>query len=358
MSIRDKLSSKGVMAAPGRLSNAPVWKGPEEDGVTFSLLSRFLVCRERFRLLVVEGLTPADAFNHKIEYGQMWHICEEAHAAGLDWKNPLKIYTSNLCRRYPLKQEEIIYWMNVCIVQFPLYVHFWKKNKDVVKRTPLLQEQPFAVEYVLPSGRKVLLRGKIDSLDLIGRQEVYVQEDKTKGRVNEGQLKRQLTYDFQTMIYLTALHEGRYQPLFNGVLPKGTRLAGVRYNVVRRPAHHPGKKESLEQFCKRLHGVIGEDPGSFFMRWKVEVSYGEVQKFRKECLDPILMQLCEWWDYVKASAMTDHNPFDKNNRYHWRHPFGCYNVLDEGGSSELDSYLESGSETGLTRTTNLFPELS
>ncbi len=33
----------------------PVWKGPEVDGVTQSLLSRYLTCKERFRLLVIEG---------------------------------------------------------------------------------------------------------------------------------------------------------------------------------------------------------------------------------------------------------------------------------------------------------------
>ena len=35
-----------------------------------------------------------------------------------------------------------------------------------------------------------------------------------------------------------------------------------------------------------------------------------------------------------------------------------YNVLDEGGSSDLDAYLESGSEAGLQRIENLFPELT
>lgn len=35
-----------------------------------------------------------------------------------------------------------------------------------------------------------------------------------------------------------------------------------------------------------------------------------------------------------------------------------YNVLDEGGSSDMDAMLESGSEVGLQRTENLFPELT
>ena len=88
----------------------PVWKGPEEEGVTQSLLSRFLVCRERFRLLVVEGLRPIDSFNHRIEYGQMWHLCEECSSQGLGWKNPLQEYAQSLCRTYPTSQEQIEHW--------------------------------------------------------------------------------------------------------------------------------------------------------------------------------------------------------------------------------------------------------
>ena len=65
-----------------------IWDGPEEDGITQSLLSRFLVCRERFRILVVDGLKPVDQFSSRIEYGQMWHLCEENLAAGNDYLDP------------------------------------------------------------------------------------------------------------------------------------------------------------------------------------------------------------------------------------------------------------------------------
>jgi hypothetical protein len=43
---------------------------------------------------------------------------------------------------------------------------------------------------------------------------------------------------------------------------------------------------------------------------------------------------------------------------HWRHPYGVYNSLDEGYATEYDEYLRSGSMSGLTTVTNLFPELS
>jgi hypothetical protein len=60
------------------------------------------------------------------------------------------------------------------------------------------------------------------------------------------------------------------------------------------------------------------------------------------------MQDCDG-DYFRPP--TPHGPV------HWRHPFGVYDALNEGGSSDLDEYLETGSTVGLERASTLFPEL-
>jgi hypothetical protein len=153
----------------------PLWKGPEVDGITQSLLGRFLVCRERFRLLVVEGLKQADTFNHRLGYGEMWHVCEESHAAQMvggpaqvkPWDVALQEYCKKQCEKYPLQQEQIQHWYEVCRLQFPIYVEYWRKHRDTVKRIPLAQEEVFDVPYRLPSGRIVRLRGKFDGVDSI-----------------------------------------------------------------------------------------------------------------------------------------------------------------------------------------------
>ena len=41
--LKNKLKGKEI-------NTGPAWKGPEVDGITQSLLSKFLVCRERFRI--------------------------------------------------------------------------------------------------------------------------------------------------------------------------------------------------------------------------------------------------------------------------------------------------------------------
>lgn len=405
-------------------SREPLWKGPEKDGITFSMLSRFLVCRERFRLLVMEGLRTEDQFNHKIEYGQMWHICEEALARGNDptrgnrydrtrplWEDDLKEYARRLVQRYPLQQEQVSHWYEVCKAQFPIYVRYWEKHPDVLSRTPLLQEHVFDLEYALPSGRKVRLRGKWDSVDLISQDRsrkvgIYLQENKSKGDINEERIKRQLTFDLQTMLYLVALTESLRQHRLGAdvFLPEeiiyGPEIVnGVRYNVVRRPlsggkgtiirhkatsgakcpackgqgqsgcrkcggAGRVGGKpeESPQAFYKRVTQYIESEPSEFFARWKVEITEGDIVNFRQQCLDPILEQLCDWWAWIDGCRKVGSNVFeyDAHHGYgaiHWRHPFGVYNVMDEGGSSDLDEYLTSGSTVGLRRVNRLFEEL-
>jgi hypothetical protein len=376
---------------PKSVKREPLWKGPEQDGITFSLLSRFLVCRERFRLLVVEGLKEADEFSHRLEYGNMWHVCEQSLAAAPQtrepgWEHALADYARGLALRYRGQAQQVDHWYRVCKTQFPIYIDYWKKHPDVVDRRPLLQEQVFDVPYKLPSGRVVKLKGKWDAVDLIGKEGasgtgVYLQENKCKGDVHEGRMLRQLTFDLQTMMYLVALERAANDTAILGPawvigVGNGWKIKGVRYNVIRRPLsggkgsivrHKPSKKEphgeTVEHFYGRVRGIIADSPEDYFFRWKVEVSPADVTRFRRQCLDPVLEQLCEWWDWVRGNPNPfafESDPADRPgmNGIHWRHPFGVYNPLDEGRSSDLDEYLHSGSQIGLERVEDLFPELA
>lgn len=335
-----------------------LWKGPEVDGITQSLLGRFLACRERFRLLVVDGLTTADDFNHRLEYGNMWHLCEEAYAAKQPWEEDLRAYVARLCSKYRHRQEQVAHWYEVCRAQFPIYAEFWAHYDKPIR--PVSQEEVFAVPYTLPSKRVVLLKGKWDSVDIVGtgkNARMYLQENKTKGDIDEQLLRRQLQFDLQTNVYLIALKLKMGQ--------SKTPLAGVRYNVVRRPLsggrgsirqRKPTKSnpkgESSQAFYARLAGLIEDDPGYFFMRWTVEFTSEDLERFQTQFLTPILEQLCDWWEWI--SSKPDNIWIES---IHWRHPFGVYNPMNEGRASEMDEYLASGSKLGLVKATTLFPEL-
>src|SRR3990167_2303538 len=111
---------------------------------------------------------------------------------------------------------------------------------------------------------------------------IYLQENKTKGDIQENQIKRQMTYDLQTMLYLVALSEWQgsvatkqfgIPDSWNRV--KDVNLAGVRYNVIRRPLsggkgtivqHKPTKSnplgETRSQYYARLKTILEEDLSS------------------------------------------------------------------------------------------------
>jgi hypothetical protein len=329
----------------------------------------------------------------------MWHICEEAFSSdvpsqeggGIDCAfYDLEAFTRDLCRRYPLQQEQVDHWYNVCRVTFPLYVEYWAKHPDMIARRPLLSEQSFSVPYPLPSKRVVRLRGKWDSVGLVGEGKgarVIIQENKTKGDVREAQLRRQLRFDLQTLLYAVALHQYQRNSLWQRSSKswREVPIGGVRYNVVRRPLsggkgsivrHKPTKSnpegESKEAFFLRLRDIIAESPQDYFMRWDVGITPSDILKFRRECLDPILEQLCDWWEWVSGCYSKGLNVWDNDvsmqcapwsdnsahsSAIHWRHPFGVFDALNEGGSSDLDEYLETGSTVGLERARTLFPEL-
>lgn len=378
MPLADTLKKKGLTS----LNSPPLWKGPMTDGVTQSMLSNYLVCKERFRIGVIEGLGPIDRFNKGLEYGQMWHLCEEMYAAGQDWKEPLKTYCRELCKRFKESQEEIDKWYRVCLVQFPVYLDYWKKHPDVKSRENLLPEVSFKIPYRLPDMRTVYLRGKWDSVDLIGKgkqKKIYLQENKTKGEIDEEQLRRILGsgFELQTMLYLTALSSEGAREAHPEL--ENFKVAGVRYNVIRRPLsggkgsirQKKGSKnvrpETAEEFYARLRDdYIAQEPEYFFMRWKVEVSKKDLERFQGEVLNPLLMEVAdnyEWWDYCNEENESTFNTklraevFPDHSTYHYRYPYGIYNPIDKRGEGDLDHYVNTGSNVGLERKKTLFPEL-
>lgn len=375
VTLAKKLSNVKIKQQP----TEPVWAGPSSNtpngGITQSLLGRFLVCRERFRLLVVKGLKPIDQFEAKTGFGNMWHVCEEALAGNggktingnnVMWEEALHLYAIEQTKKYRGQQEQVQHWYDICRNLFPHYVEHWSHHPDVKGREPLFQEKVFDVQYKLPSGRTVRLRGKFDSGDFLPAHTengqkfpsgIWIQENKSKTSIDQGKINRQVSFDLQTMIYRIALEESdssEYALHLNN--KKGPPILGTRYNVIRRSAH-----KSVESMLKKVEddrkaGRLAE----WFSRWKIEVTPHDVKLFKEQCLNPILENLCWWWEEITAdpedtSGQT--HGFKTPPPAHWRHPFGVYNILDEGGASDLDAYLATGSMLGLQQVTNLFPEL-
>jgi hypothetical protein len=345
------------------------WAGPcgegDNGGVTQSMLGRYLSCKERFRILVIEGLKPHPRFSAPMDFGTMWHACEEALAMGeKDHFARLERCVNRMMVWFPRDIESLLHWCSVAQELFPVYAEYWAEHPDVQSRTPILAEKVFDVPYTLPSGRVVRLRGKWDSVDLIGeggvnKPGIYLQEDKTKSSIDRAKITRQLSFDLQTMVYLIALEapEGLAVYATNGRHP----IRGIRYNVVRRSAH----KTTTSMMKKVREDMDEARVNEWFDRLIVEVFPADIAKFKKECLDPVLENLCddyEWWSRCRAYGpyddMTRARLFPDHLGRHFRMPYRGYDPLSEGGFGDVDAYMQDGSEVGLQRVSNLFPELT
>lgn len=348
----------------------PLWKGPAKDGITQSMLQDFLNCRERFRVKYVLGLRPPEKWEKTLGYGNMWHLCEEVYACDNgNWSTALDGYQKSTFVLYPEQQEEILHWANVCRAQFPAYIDYWDKHREKGMAKPVYQEKNFEVEHILPSHRTVLLRGKWDSVDMLlkgsrSKPEIWLQENKTRGEIVEDKIANHLNFDLQTGLYIAALyHEWSSGKLGGRYSEPKTKLSGVRYNVVRRPLAggkhtiRQKKNQTAEEFYAELGERIANDPEFFFMRWSVYFSVDDIEKFLRRFLDPILEQLCDWWEWIAIE--WGKAPWREGEGYHihWQSPFGVYNKLIRTGFTDYDDYLATGSTLGLEKADRLFKEL-
>lgn len=378
----------------------PLWAGPDVDGITFSLLSRWLVCRHRFWLYAVQGLTAADEFNTAIEFGQMWHDCEEAHCRGNDWLKAATARYQRWRRDYPTKDAETRKWYNVLKTTFPIYIEYWKKNDLEVRRKPLFEEKEFKLPYTLPSGRTLFMRGKIDG-GFSSDESVIIQENKTKTSIDTDGINATIQANLQTMFYQLAARlalkeeKGHHQYFDFGLgiirLPSKRdnvklKVNGLLFNVIKRPLGDlhaikqkkgrlvKGKRvgvESETQFYERLGKVIKAGSSDYFQRWLVTLEDDDMTTFCNHVLNPILEQLMDWWEWIKQDPMDPfaprYDPYhtDGNDNYrvipnnqHWQSPWGVYNSLGLGFRGDYFDYLTAGRTGGLKQATTLFPELN
>lgn len=373
-SIGDSWKSRITLQSLSATAKTPwLWQGPHTDGVTYSLLCKFLVCRERFRLKVQHGIVPDQGFSHAMEFGSLWHACEEAAHDRQDFKQAALKYAKVLYARYPNDKTQIDYWTAICLHVFPVY---WSQRQSTSYCSSVLQEMPFRVP-APPVGRNtvpvnpVYLRGKFDAIHIIDN-ELWLQENKTKGDIDPDALSAVIDKNFQTMIYLWAiLYCTSVSPPIKSKTPEDEThrllysqhakshgavrgIGGTIYNVVRRPlsSRHSikqKKKESQKEFFQRIAEDIASKPNEFFFRWTKRVSQETINCYARDTIAPICASLAAWYALMSSGVVE--------GPHHWTSPFGVYNSLGNGLRGDYWDLLSRGSTMSLTTISDLFPEL-
>jgi|694.fasta_scaffold05336_24 hypothetical protein len=304
-----------------------------KDGISFSSLSKFVTCRERFRIYYVEGLKP-EGISGSIEFGNMFHFLLEEYSKKRSMQELEAMHFAKV-RNEMGSNAQLTTAVEVWVV-FEEYVAFWKTLDKKVRYVS--QEENFRETVRLPSGRTLDIKGRFDEIFRKSDNGLWLQENKTKSRIEDNVLTHILPYDLQTMMYCYAI-QLKYKETPKGVL----------YNVIRQPGLKEKKNETLVDYGLRLRQDIQSRKDFYFIRYEIDITKQVIEDFKKKTLIPLLESVCLWWESIQ------HNPFDpwvlpdgSVNLNHWQRPFGVYDPFRFGKGDYFD-LITRGITVGLKR---------
>lgn len=305
---------------------------PYRDGVTNSMLAKWMECREKARLSL-QGWTPKQR-SFALTFGTVVHeILQKAYedlqkGKEIRLKKYLKKIETLWEEENPTVDERTSadFEMSLLFAEsvLPVYFDYWEKDSRL---DWLAVEKEFEVPWKLPNGKTVSLRGKRDGLFRRGK-ETWLMEHKTKGRIDEWGLVERISFEQQVMLYLTALLEEDSSKKVNGVL----------YNILRRPGLKQKVSEPIATFAKRCAEDVEARRDFYFLRLEVSISKQEVSEFKGQLGAAI-------WDFVQ---------WTEGKVGHYRNTGACEGKY---GTCEMIGVCGSGNYSRLFKRDKVSPEL-
>lgn len=256
------------------------WKGPE-DGITQSIINRFLECPYNFYLYAGLGLQDPEEYNANLTWGDSFHIGLEHLIRGDSIEVSTKHMLEYLKEEYPQSGPTFPHSMSHMIRLYDL---------SYLGKEEWLTEQEFCEPYTLPNGRKIILRGKLDGHNISKTRAV---EHKCKKRHDKIKLRHEIYKDTQICLYslITGIREWQYDVI---------KIPDIQYS--------PPVKRLTETFANQVKRWYEEiDFGDYPINKKkrlwidqfpVYLSEDNILQFQKRVLDPVLLRMCKWYDKV------------------------------------------------------------
>lgn len=344
-----KAKGKARGKSKNHLGKNVINRNIDTDGVTYSFLREFLENREAARMSYVEGWQEVGMMS-SLEFGQLFHACFEATARNHNQlPNVDRVVKDTIKFRdslSPLDKEgmkDIKILGEIVKMMYPIYFDFWKKNKGIEfagNAEYIAQEEPFEVQHTFPvfyqtpdgfteSTHRIILRGRFDAILRINGR-IWLMENKTKSQIDHEGLTAYLSQDMQTMMYCQAIY-----------LKYGEYPEGVLYNVVKRPGHRFGVKDTAQSYLQRIQDSVVQEPQDYFMRWHVSIGEAELQQWVTRTLDKVLYQVWKWWNSIK------NDPFQPwSSPEHFHNPESAYTRF---GRSRYFNYYTRNTTHGLRK---------
>ena len=333
---------------------------PLTDGVTQSLVQKFIGDKDRFHKHAVLGLRETNR-KEAMEYGSIFHKLVELGAKMGNSYTPMKMLKAmNVFIKAKYDSPESLLLCKIAIAQYGEYRKFAanKPKYDYIAAEPVfgppdtLFELPpvhfnpnECINIRIPSGIKIPLRGRIDGV-ISKNKNMWIEENKTKGRIDVAFLQNTIPCNIQVMFYAVCSQLKYNKP-----------CKGVVYNVIRKPQERQKVKESDDEFIERITDNISRQPTHYFYRMEYEFMPGQVEKWTREELVPALIDIYLWWKSIEKNPTkpwTDEN--GNLNPFHGRKSFGIYDALSQGKGDFYD-LIVNGRKTNLKIVRELFPEL-
>lgn len=288
----------------------------ERDGLTQGTLAKWMLCPEKARLSVLNGL---DMAGHKsaIEFGNIFHEnLEKVYTIyGQHAKDSVPFSIDDAIatsESYLRRQEAVCYaalhnekdaasfqeTFAIISKMLPLYFRQW--GGDFRAKQWVSLEEEFNVPYTTFDGTVTFpLRGKIDGVYRAG-DNIWIMDTKTKSVINDPTLSTRLGYDLQMGFYMYAV----------SVL-YGKEPTGLLYNLIRRPQLRRKVSESVDDFASRCAADAWNNMSEYFRRIEVIVLPEERDRFRRELFASI-DAFVTWY---------------RNGFPHYRNSANCYNGM-------------------------------
>lgn len=311
-----------------------------KHGVTASFLDSFLTCREQTRLAFVEGWSSRDV-SLALEFGSCCHwILEQAYSAlGMTFHRTSQTYgsleqmrsqwVSEETRAYhqkwlsqvdaptqrQLQQQEFVYGLAEGVL--PTYFRRWDgdfnggkylyNNNTVCPTRWISLEETFESLYTYPDGLQVPIRGKRDGVFVSPKGGVWIFDTKCRSIIKDEEILETLPSDLQQMLYASVtMKEMLENPkkYAGRTVPTGTVM-----NIIRRPGQRQKSYPNLKALLEKVRSEVS-NPKKFdhyFIRYQMVFDKGDIQKWKKETLDPLMLDVRGWYEGTTPHYATHRN---------------------------------------------------
>ena len=314
-----------------------MWKGPT-DGISQSLISKFLECPFRFYLYAIKGVQDDQPPNLNLIWGNAFHkALEKVFANSLQSNTPRKLpdddYLLKVIKEDIQHQSELFEVPDTVLYSILEMVKIYSLPQET---GVILPEQVFSQLYDLPSGRVVTFRGKADGL---GPSTLV--EHKCKGKFDSVQTLKETMWDMQTNLYCYVF--GKEKVIYDLIRIPEAQYMGPTKRAEEKPKDFAYR--IYNNYCGKVYPIK-----RFKKYWidqlHIDLPREQQRKVMEESIVPLCERIHDWYEYVTRPGFDIENPawynglfyrtpvrhFDPSKTEHYKCSYWNYLV----GDQELD----------------------